>query len=91
LKEYEEQLLNMPFEIMLTQIPNLPTKYYIIVYKNEEEEREGVVKFDKQMKTLKIPEMLLERLKREFDEHYKLSVRTSGPDSTNSGLGNHQI
>lgn len=29
------------------------------------------------MKTLKIPNMLLERLKREFDENYKISMRSS--------------
>jgi len=33
------------------------------------------------MKALKIPEMLLERLKKEFDRNYKIAVKTSNsPD-----------
>jgi hypothetical protein len=67
LRDNEEKLLTMPFEIMLCQIVNLPTKYFIVPFKNEDEEREGIVNFDKQMKGIKIPTMLLERLKKEFD------------------------
>lgn len=32
------------------------------------------------MSSLRIPTMLLERLKKEFDENYKISVRNSSPD-----------
>ena len=35
------------------------------------------------MKHIKIPTMLLERLKKEFDENYKLSVRNNGVEWTN--------
>ena len=71
LKEYEDILLGMPFEVMLTQIVNLPVKYLIV--KGHEEEGKAIEKFDRVMKQLKIPTMLLERLKREFDMNYKLS------------------
>ena len=29
LKENEEQLLQMPFEVMLTQIVNMPIKFFV--------------------------------------------------------------
>ena len=29
LKENEELLLSMPFEVMLTQIPNVPVRFFI--------------------------------------------------------------
>lgn len=32
---------------------------------------------------LKIPEMLLERLKKEFDDHYELSIQTSSKGGSN--------
>ena len=32
------------------------------------------------MKKIKIPKMLLERLKKEFDENFKLSIRKSSPE-----------
>jgi hypothetical protein len=72
LKEYEDVLLGMPFEVMLTQIVNLPVKY-LITKGGPEDETKILEKFDKTMKQLKIPTMLLERLKREFDMNYKLS------------------
>jgi len=53
----------MPFEIMLAQIVNLPTKFLIRPFSNHEEERKGIEDFDKQMGSIKIPSMLLERLK----------------------------
>jgi hypothetical protein len=46
---------------------NIPPKFFINKYSDQAEERAGVEKFDKQMKALKIPTMLLERLKKEFD------------------------
>ena len=78
LKSNEEMLLGMPFEIMLTQIVNMPTKYLIGGI--------DVESFDKGMKQLKIPTMLLERLKREFDMNFKLSGVISGekPNSFNN-------
>lgn len=69
---------------MLTQIVNLPFKFLIDSYKNEQEEKEGIAKFDKQVNGIRIPTMLLERLKKEFDENYKLSVRASNsPEGKN--------
>ena len=71
----------MTFEIMLTQIVNLPMRFMIKEYGSEEEERAGIESFDRQMNRIKIPKMLLERLKKEFDENFKLSVRnTSSPE-----------
>lgn len=61
----------MNFEIMLTQIINIPTKFLIKGYPNEETEREGIAEFDKNVEKINISEMLLERLKKEFDENYK--------------------
>lgn len=89
LKDFEETLLSMPFEVMLTQIVNMPIKFYVHQYEQEEEERESIVKFDKQMKTLKIPTMLLERLKREFDENYKISVRSSNVNEGSHNDNHH--
>ena len=82
LKEYEDVLLGMPFEVMLTQIVNLPIKFLIVNHKgNEEEEAKSLERFDKQMKTVKLPTMLLERLKREFDMNFKISGVISGSSS----------
>jgi len=39
LGENEEKLLTMPFEIMLSQVVNLPTKFLIRQFNTEEEER----------------------------------------------------
>ena len=66
---------------------NLPFKFLIDNYKNDDDERAGIMKFDKQMNGIRIPTMLLERLKKEFDENYKLSVRASNsPDGKRSSL-----
>ena len=40
----------MPFEIMLSQIVNLPSKYLIRQFENEEAEQQGIREFDKQLK-----------------------------------------
>ena len=66
LKENEEALLGMPFEVMLTQVVNLPTKFLITPEKD-------VLKFDAALKQVRVPSMLLERLKKEFDTNFKLS------------------
>lgn len=34
------------------------------------------------MQNLKIPTMLLERLKTEFDNNYKMSIKSAGDNST---------
>lgn len=82
LKENEEALLRMPFEVMLTQVVNLPTKFLITSEaRKPEEEAAALQRFDKTMKSIKVPTMLLERLKREFDNNYKLSgVIQSSPE-----------
>lgn len=71
LKDFEDVLLGMPFEVMLTQIVNLPLKFLIINHKGEE--KEAIEKFDNKMRSVNIPTMLLERLKREFDQNLKIS------------------
>ena len=81
MREFEEQLLDMSFEMMLSQMPNLQQKFFIC---SMEESRGGgetpsaaereawqrlqLKKLDKAMTVTKIPTILLERLKREFDE-----------------------
>lgn len=89
LKENEENLLSMSFEVMLTQIVNMPFKFLIREFKSIEEEKEGISVLDKQMNSIKIPKMLLERLKREFDENFKISARNSiSPDTKRDSNGN---
>lgn len=46
-----------------------------------ENEGEAIVRFDQQYKEIKLPTMLLERLKKEFDENYEVSKRTSSQAS----------
>ena len=56
-------------------------KFMIKEHKSEDEEKELVAKFDRSMNRIKIPKMLLERLKKEFDENFKISVRnTQSPE-----------
>ena len=78
LKEYEDQLLAMPFEVLLTQVVSMPQKYFIMDYEDKVRELEGIEVFDRAMTLIKIPTMLLERLKKEFDENYQISMLTSG-------------
>lgn len=55
----------------------MPTKFLIREHENKEEEKICVEEFNKKMNEIKIPEMLLERLKKEFDENYKIAARSS--------------
>jgi hypothetical protein len=48
----------MPFEVMLTMIVNIPAKYLLVT--KTEEEAKALERFDRTMKQLKIPNMLLE-------------------------------
>lgn len=59
LKANEEHLLEMPFEILLTQITTLPTRYLL---------SSEPLDFDRAMHELRVPTILLERLKKEFDD-----------------------
>ena len=70
----------MSFEVLLTQIVNLPTKYFI----NEEEENK--IDFDRKMKEVKLPAMLLERLKKEFDENFEVSKRSNANEGAKEGI-----
>ena len=66
----------MSFEMMLSQMPNLQQKFFICPMESDngnEAEREAwegkqQKQLDKAMEVTKIPTILLERLKREFDE-----------------------
>ena len=78
----------MPFEVMLTQIVNLPIKYFIQEFKNKEDEMTAIENFDRSISKLKIPTILLERLKQEFDQNYKISMQTSSVKSVNN-LNSH--
>lgn len=70
MKENEEALLEMPFEVMLGYITNMPVKFVIeeVPLGSEASTLVACKKFDKQMVAMKVPTILLERLYREFDE-----------------------
>ena len=76
MQEFEEQLLEMSFEMMLSQMPNLQQKFFICSMDEanpSEAEKEAwqrlqLKRLDKALTVTKIPTILLERLKREFDE-----------------------
>ena len=82
LQHFEEQMLAMNFEVLLTQIVNLPTKYFIREYPGEQEELQAIASFDRDIKGIKLPTMLLERLKKEFDENFEVSSRRTGSTSS---------
>ena len=67
LKENEEDLLNWPFEMILSQINILPIKFVF----GEEESVDAKKKFEKQME-IELRSFLIERLKREFEDSIKL-------------------
>lgn len=46
LKEFEEALLDMSFEVLLTQIVNMPAKYFLKEYPSPEAEKIAIAKFD---------------------------------------------
>ena len=76
LQEFEESLLDMTFEMMLTQIQHLPHKFFMmetaIQFEDEDKKQAYIAtelkNLDKQMQTMTVPTILLERLKKEFDE-----------------------
>ena len=82
LREHEEQLLAMPFEVMLSQVVNLPTKW---IFKQDSALTQGeeVERFDRAYRQVKVPTMLLERLKKEFELNYKLSGVISSQQQAN--------
>ena len=67
LKVWEEEMLEMPFERILTQINIYPIKFFF----GEPDSVENRLKFDKQM-SMKLASFLLDRLKREFEDSIKL-------------------
>ena len=62
---------------MLTKIINMPMKFLIDEYKSEEDVQKGIEEFDKEIRGVHIPTMLLERLKKEFDQSYKIAGRSN--------------
>ena len=76
LTEFEESLLGMNFEMMLTQIQHLPHRFLVmedpIKFESPEQKEEFIQNelknLDKQMQKMTVPTILLERLKKEFDE-----------------------
>jgi hypothetical protein len=77
----------MPFEVLLTQIVNMPNKYLLKEGGGGGADNQVVAQFDKKLRDIKLPTMLLERLKKEFDENFEVSKRTSSVNSHGSGGG----
>lgn len=67
LQTWEEEMLEMPFERILTQINVYPIKFFC----GDSDSAEARAKFDRQM-SMKLTSFLLERLKREFEDSIKL-------------------
>jgi hypothetical protein len=61
----------MPFEVLLTHIVNLPQKFLL-----REEGQLVIDSFDKKYHEVNMPTMLLQRLKKEFDENFEVSKRS---------------
>jgi hypothetical protein len=57
----------MPFEVLLTQVQNMPNRYLLDDSQGTEQAK-ARIKFDKEMVAIKVPTILLERLKKEFDD-----------------------
>ena len=64
MKHNEEAILEMPFETLLTKITHMPTTFLVC---ENETPAEGLAALDKEMQ-IKVPTILLERLKKEFDD-----------------------
>jgi len=80
----------MNFEMMLAQLMSLPVKFLVgecmTIYDKhkenlpqdqelyEKEKQEHVANLDIQMKSIKIPRILIERLQKEFDDSHSLST-----------------
>ena len=75
LKTFEDALLDMPFEMLLTQITSVPHKFLVIDSDADEVKQEELAQFDKEMNDLQTPTILLERLKREFDDILKANPK----------------
>ncbi len=71
----------MPFEVLLTQIVNLPQKFLL-----KEEDPTAADTFDRKYHEVKVPAMLLERLKREFDENFEVSKRSQSVVQSNNAF-----
>jgi|LauGreDrversion4_2_1035121.scaffolds.fasta_scaffold328581_1 hypothetical protein len=68
LQTWEEEMLEMPFERILTQINLYPIKFFC----GDSDSAEAKARFDKQMSMKQLTSFLLERLKREFEDSIKL-------------------
>ena len=66
LKSNEDALICMPFEVMLSQINQMPTKF--LIQETESNIADHIKQFDREMNQMRVPTILLERLKREFDD-----------------------
>jgi hypothetical protein len=71
----------MPFEVLLTQIVNLPQKFLL-----REEGQLVTDSFDKKYHEVNMPTMLLQRLKKEFDENFEVSKRSQSVVQSNNAF-----
>lgn len=70
----------MPFEVLLTQIVNLPQKFLL------KEDPLAAETFDKKYHEINMPTMLLDRLKKEFDENFEVSKRSQTVAQSNNAF-----
>lgn len=91
LKTYEDLLLKMSFEMMLAQMMALPVKFLIADCQQLEKDFfaaggtdqaelaklqvDAIHQFDQQLKAISIPSIMLDRLKKEFDDSHSLSTQ----------------
>ena len=81
------QLMNLPVKLLLSEPIEIAKKYKGKLDDEEQkklyiQEKFNVLhKFDKQLKDIKIPKILLERLKKEFDDSNRLSTQFGKPNT----------
>ena len=61
----------MQFEMLLSHITTVPNKFLIVESDDPKVIKQELESFDKEIAELKTPTILLERLKKEFDEILK--------------------
>jgi len=79
------QLMNLPVKFFLSEAIDI-NKAYLgkemtdeLSASKKRDKRKVIDKFDQEMKQIKVPKILLERLKKEFDDSHSLSTQFGKP------------